>query len=134
MNGSFASGSNTTVTIWNVDGKVLQTFNHAFRVDQVIELKRGGVIVSAAYSIKMWDVSTGVCLHTLIDFTTRITGLIKLSEEVFLSGSTDKTIRVWDETGCLETIHTSHKITAMSRSGDYIITTSRGLLQIRQLK
>jgi len=135
--GSFVSGSYKELSRWSENGTVLQTFNHSQRqrVRQVIGMNGGAVIVSAADDIlKVWDVATGELLCTLSDHGNEVVGLIKLSEDMFISGSRDKTMRVWYENKCIETIHTEEAILAMTRLGDFIVTDHTGRLEVRRLK
>jgi WD40 repeat protein len=56
-------------------------------------------------TIRVWNIETGTCLHTLQGHTSYVTSLVLSSDGKRLySGSKDNTIRVWNtETGtCLE--------------------------------
>jgi len=138
--GSFVSGTHSILKRCDATGAVIRNYlGHKQWINHIIGLKSDAVLVSAdQYTIRMWDVSTGECLRILTDHTDAIRGLMKLSENVFASVSRDKTIRVWSKAGCIETIRTRHKIDAMTRLGDSIVTSGpisgrRGLFEVRQL-
>ncbi|KAJ1664240.1 SCF ubiquitin ligase complex subunit cdc4 [Coemansia sp. RSA 1813] len=66
----------------------------------------GNLVVSGSYdcTIRVWDVSTGTCLHRLEGHTAKVyTIVLDTDMHLIMSGSMDGTIRVWDwDTGvCL---------------------------------
>ena len=56
-------------------------------------------------SIRVWDVETGNCLHTLIGHQSLTSGL-ELKNNILVSGNADSTVKVWDITTgqCLQTL------------------------------
>ena len=56
-------------------------------------------------SIRVWDVETGACLHTLIGHQSLTSGL-ELKDNILVSGNADSTVKVWDITTgqCLQTL------------------------------
>ena len=46
-------------------------------------------------TVKVWNVSTGECLHTLTGHTSLI-GLLGVSPNYFVSGAADASLRIWD--------------------------------------
>jgi len=84
--GSFVSGSyKDRLKRWDIDGTVLQTFDHS-GVAQVIELKNDIIVSGTADSVKMWRVSTGECLQVSTYWWYRA-ALEKLSDDLFLFNS-----------------------------------------------
>ena len=134
--GSFVSVSWKTMTRWDENNAVLQIFSgHSDVINGVIALNRD-VIVSASKdtTVKMWKVSTGVCLRTLILHSDNVRGLEKVNDGVFASGSVDGRIVVWNEKGdCIETHQSNSQITAMTilRDGS-IVTADKYLIEVRQ--
>lgn len=60
-------------------------------------------------SIKIWNVQTGQCLHTLTDHKSLV-GLLGLSSSYLISAATDATLRIWD----LETAELRHVLAAQN--------------------
>ena len=56
-------------------------------------------------SIRVWDVETGNCLHTLIGHQSLTSGM-ELKDNILVSGNADSTVKVWDITTgqCLQTL------------------------------
>jgi len=140
--GSFVSASGNApddeaLKRWNEEGTVLQTFQgHSEGVYGVIELNSNTFVSSGGNtSLKIWEVSTGECLHTLTLHTSVVGALIKLSDGLFASGSWDRRLRLWNEDGeCVETHNTGYEISCMARLADKSIVTGSGdILEIRRM-
>ena len=80
--------------------------------------------------IKMWDVSTGVCLMTLVGHDNWVRGLLfHPGGKVILSVADDKTIRIWDfkNQRCSKTLVAhDHFATCIDfhRTAPYVVTGS----------
>jgi len=145
--GSFVSGGTAKILRWDEEGRLLQTFTghdeYTSIFTMIIELS-SGVIVSIVscsedVTLKIWDVSTGLCLRTLDIHGDAI--LVKLSRDRFLSWGHEGTLRVWNERGdCNETIRVDGNSIATARVGNHIVTAivdsyySNFSLQVRRLK
>jgi len=98
---SYVSASDdNTMKRWDGQGRTLQTFlGHTQAILQVIELRRD-ILVSGScdYTAKLWSVSSGECLRTVAYQGWRC-GLVKLSEERFISVGPNETLEVWNDSG-----------------------------------
>jgi WD40 repeat protein len=82
-------------------------------------------------TIKLWDVNTGQCLHTLKGHTDWVRCL-KFDDSKMASGGFDETIKLWDmHTGkCLTTLkgnthtHTTHRTHAHAHTTTMSCPTS----------
>ena len=56
-------------------------------------------------SIRVWDVETGNCIHTLTGHQS-LTSCMELKDNILVSGNADSTVKIWDiKTGqCLQTL------------------------------
>jgi len=70
---------------------------HTSLVNQIIKLTGQNIIVSAAcdHNLILWDIDTAACLRTLRGHSEVIYAVLELSDGTLISGSLDKTIRVW---------------------------------------
>lgn len=73
-----------------------------------VSLKFDGVhVVSGSLdtSIRVWDVETGNCIHTLTGHQSLTSGM-ELKDNILVSGNADSTVKIWDiKTGqCLQTL------------------------------
>ena len=67
---------------------------------QCVDVLSDGRIVSASWdkSIKIWNLKSGKCLHTIKDTvqTGSVLCMLVLPDDTLVTGSGDKTIKVWD--------------------------------------
>jgi len=140
VDGSFLSGSRGGLKRWNKEGIVLQQYSAVFGgMWGIVELQQN-LIAMASYKkiVKVFNVSTGECISSPL--TKAISGLIKLSNDKFVTSSVNGTIQVWNEKGeLLETIKDSYErselLLAMARIRGCIATVSvRGIIEMRRLK
>ncbi|KAG5836712.1 hypothetical protein ANANG_G00231480 [Anguilla anguilla] len=81
-------------------------------------------------TIKMWDVSTGMCLMTLVGHDNWVRGVqVHPGGRLVLSCADDKTLRIWDYKNkrCMKTLCAhEHFVTSLDfhRSAPYVVTGS----------
>jgi len=131
--GSFVSGSyESTIERWNEKGTKLQSFRTKTAICDLIQLKSDIVLSWSHDRLSLWNLSTGTCFRTL---KMDICGVVKLSEDKFLTGGSGKTIQVWDDKGeCLETIQSEHYIHLMMRLDRTMVIQSVNQLTLWGLK
>jgi len=111
--GSFVSGSfEPTIERWDEKGTKLQSFIADTSAIHGLTQLNSDIVVSWSHNqLSLWNLSTGTCFRTLKMVTF---GLVKLSEERFITGGPHKSIQVWDDKGeCLETIQSESEIDLM---------------------
>eukprot|EP01102_Stenamoeba_stenopodia_P022898 TRINITY_DN9710_c0_g1_i1.p1 TRINITY_DN9710_c0_g1~~TRINITY_DN9710_c0_g1_i1.p1 ORF type:complete len:349 (-),score=30.65 TRINITY_DN9710_c0_g1_i1:34-1080(-) len=120
QNGDLLSGSSDcTVRIWSIEGDsnefvMKETIKVHRPVDNVLELKNGLIACGEKSDIKIWkrDVSNWSCIRTLVGHKYSVRNLIEVDNGLLVSGSNDRTIRVWRERDatCLTVFTSTEKI------------------------
>ena len=109
----FASGSwDRTIKIWSISNgdfachKTIVTDN---KVECLKSLTSNRIASGSWRAIKIWDTTSGACMHSLSGHSDWIRCLIRLSNgNQLMSASFDKTLKVWDWASgggvCLKTL------------------------------
>eukprot|EP01102_Stenamoeba_stenopodia_P005617 TRINITY_DN16360_c0_g1_i1.p1 TRINITY_DN16360_c0_g1~~TRINITY_DN16360_c0_g1_i1.p1 ORF type:complete len:391 (+),score=81.02 TRINITY_DN16360_c0_g1_i1:63-1235(+) len=104
-NGYIVSGMlDSNLTVWDANTKTLihTLTGHLKSVHCVTELKgdvqHTTMVASGSddTTVRIWDVAAGECLQVLTGHKNRVRGLVEVSDGTLLSGSWDKTIKVWN--------------------------------------
>jgi F-box/WD-40 domain protein 7 len=80
-------------------------------------------------SIRVWDVETGACRHTLMGHQSLTSGM-ELRNNILVSGNADSTVKVWDIVSghCLQTLSGPNKhqsaVTCLQFNSHFVITSS----------
>jgi len=75
-------------------------------------------------SIKLWDLSKGICIRTLYGHTNSVNCLLVLSQNQLASGSNDNSIIIWDlsKGTCLKTLNWNlNTVTSLVRLSNKLI-------------
>ncbi|XP_023210427.1 lissencephaly-1 homolog isoform X1 [Centruroides sculpturatus] len=110
----------------------MQSINDAAGSDNKRGSRTGPFLISGSRdkTIKMWDISTGLCVFTLVGHDNWVRGLaFHPGGKYILSASDDRTIRVWDikNKRCYKTLEAhNHFCTSIDfhRTSPFVITGS----------
>lgn len=87
-------------------------------------------------TVKVWDIATGTCLHTLTGHTSLV-GLLGASPSYYVSAAADASLRVWDaETHELKHVLASHAaaITCFQHDETKVVSGSDGTLKLWDIR
>ena len=92
---------------------------------------QGETIASGSWDgmINIWDVDTAICIRTLLGHSGWVLTLLALEDGSLASGSTDKTLRVWNRPGDRSSESSSHAGRCVARLE--MSTVVRQLLRLR---
>jgi WD40 repeat protein len=106
--------------IKNYSGKLIKAFKgHRDWVHCTEQIEDFSKIITCCSGglIKIWSTESGECLKTLTEHTNRVEGLIVSNDKKYLiSGSSDKTIRVWNienDFECVQTLQQEGSVTSL---------------------
>ncbi|EQK97676.1 WD domain and F-box domain containing protein [Ophiocordyceps sinensis CO18] len=77
--------------------------------------------------VRVWDLKTGACLHTLRGHTSTVRCLKMADENTAISGSRDTTLRIWDiRTGLCRNVLVGHQssVRCLEIKGDIVVSGS----------
>ena len=108
-NNYFASASNdTTIKIWDYyNKKCIKTLEgHDDCILSIILLKEKNYLCSGAadLTIRIWDWEKNKCLHILKGHEKWVKCVLELDNGIIISGSDDKTIKIWKDYNNIKTI------------------------------
>lgn len=87
-------------------------------------------------TVKVWDIATGTCLHTLTGHTSLV-GLLGASPNYIVSAAADASLRVWDaNTHELKHVLSSHAaaITCFQHDETKVVSGSDGTLKLWDIR
>lgn len=86
-------------------------------------------------TVKIWDVLTGECLHSLTGHTSLV-GLLGISPNYLVSGAADGSIRIWDA-NTYELKHalvSSGAVTCFQHENTRLVSGSEGTLKLWDIR
>ena len=99
--------------IWENDTCVKTLNGHTHWVNSVVELPDGRIASgSDDKTVRVWDINTGQC-EVLTGHTDRVGSLLQVND-VFISGSSDKSMKVWKNGDCIKTWNCSGSVRALT--------------------
>jgi WD40 repeat protein len=104
-NGELASCSwDESIRIWKENGNT-QIIKTGRRMECVLQYNKDTLVCSSwDYEISFWNITNGQKIKSLKGHTRPVCSLIKLKDGKIVSGSWDKTIRVWKDDTCVQTL------------------------------
>jgi WD40 repeat protein len=114
---TIATSCVTTIKVWNISDKTLiktLTGQSGYIIQLAISPNQQ-MIASASVdnTSKVWNISSGECISTMHGHTDNVRSVVFYSNEILITGSFDKTIKIWNITNvpgtCVRTLtgHTS---------------------------
>ncbi|KAK0630829.1 WD40-repeat-containing domain protein [Bombardia bombarda] len=102
---------NARIHVFDTEGNALRTLQgHVMGVWAMVPWDDILVSGGCDRDVRVWDLTTGVCLHTLRGHTSTVRCLKMSDANTAISGSRDTTLRVWDiRTGLCRNVLVGHQ-------------------------
>ncbi|KAK5989062.1 F-box and WD-40 domain-containing protein 7 [Cladobotryum mycophilum] len=119
---------NAKIHVFDTDGNSQRTLQgHVMGVWAMVPW--GDTMVSGGCDrdVRVWDLKTGACLHTLRGHTSTVRCLKMADANTAISGSRDTTLRVWDiRTGLCKNVLVGHQssVRCLEIKGDIVVSGS----------
>lgn len=122
-----SASSDTTVRLWNLRGSSITISGHTDAVNTVAINET--YLASAGRDIRLWDIESHKLLRVFDGHTDEITSVMFAGDNRLVSGSWDKTARVWDtETGeNLAVLQHDDWVREVTCHGDLIATACKDM-------
>ncbi|KAK4123590.1 WD40 repeat-like protein [Parathielavia appendiculata] len=119
---------NAKIHVFDTDGNALRTLQgHVMGVWAMVPWDDVLVSGGCDRDVRVWDLSTGACLHTLRGHTSTVRCLKMSDANTAISGSRDTTLRIWDiRTGLLKNVLVGHQasVRCLEIKGDIVVSGS----------
>ncbi|KAF4123233.1 F-box and WD-40 domain protein CDC4 [Geosmithia morbida] len=119
---------NAKIHVFDMEGNPLRTLQgHIMGVWAMVPW--GDTLVSGGCDrdVRVWDLETGTCLHTLRGHTSTVRCLKMADKNTAISGSRDTTLRIWDiQTGLCRNVLVGHQssVRCLEIKGDIVVSGS----------
>jgi len=119
---------NARIHVFDTEGNTLRTLQgHVMGVWAMVPW--GDTLVSGGCDrdVRVWDLRTGHCLHTLRGHTSTVRCLKMADENTAISGSRDTTLRIWDiRSGLCRNVLVGHQssVRCLEIHGDIVVSGS----------
>ncbi|KAI1809481.1 WD domain-containing protein [Poronia punctata] len=119
---------NARIHIFDREGNALRTLQgHIMGVWAMVPWEDILVSGGCDRDVRVWDMTTGTCLHTLRGHTSTVRCLKMSDENTAISGSRDTTLRVWDiKQGVCKNVLVGHQasVRCLEIKGDIVVSGS----------
>lgn len=119
---------NARIHVFDTEGNALRTLQgHVMGVWAMVPWEDILVSGGCDRDVRVWDLRTGACLHTLRGHTSTVRCLKMSDANTAISGSRDTTLRVWDiTTGHCRNLLVGHQasVRCLEIKGDIVVSGS----------
>jgi len=119
---------NAKIHVFDPEGNSLRTLQgHVMGVWAMVPWDDILVSGGCDRDVRVWDLSTGACLHTLRGHTSTVRCLKMSDSTTAISGSRDTTLRIWDiTTGLCKNVLVGHQasVRCLEIKGDLLVSGS----------
>ncbi|KAL2021066.1 hypothetical protein VTK56DRAFT_7721 [Thermocarpiscus australiensis] len=119
---------NAKIHVFDTEGNALRTLQgHVMGVWAMVPWDDILVSGGCDRDVRVWDLSTGACLHTLRGHTSTVRCLKMSDANTAISGSRDTTLRIWDiRTGVCKNVLVGHQasVRCLEIKGDVVVSGS----------
>ncbi|RCI13777.1 hypothetical protein L249_7982 [Ophiocordyceps polyrhachis-furcata BCC 54312] len=119
---------NAKIHVFDTDGNAPRTLQgHVMGVWAMVPWEDTMVSGGCDRDVRVWDLKTGACLHTLRGHTSTVRCLKMADANTAISGSRDTTLRIWDiRTGLCRNVLVGHQssVRCLEIKGDIVVSGS----------
>ncbi|KAL2271794.1 hypothetical protein VTJ83DRAFT_1165 [Remersonia thermophila] len=119
---------NAKIHVFDTEGNALRTLQgHVMGVWAMVPWDDILVSGGCDRDVRVWDLSTGACLHTLRGHTSTVRCLKMSDANTAISGSRDTTLRIWDiKAGVCKNVLVGHQasVRCLEIKGDIVVSGS----------